>query len=298
MSTMRRTALIVLLFLLAAMASPVLADSNPSDVAADFNNDGFADLAIGVPAENGIGAVNVLYGNGGGLSGAGGQLFIHEGDVDLSTGSFGAAVAAGDFNHDGFADLAAGAPTAQIGRALEAGTISVIKGTAAGLSEFGGPLYTQFAGATEGGDQFGFALAAGDFNNDGFDDLAVGAPFEDAASIRDAGAVSVLYGSGAGLTSVGGRLFTQVAGAVEEGDHFGSQLAAGDFNNNGSADLAAAAPSESVGSAWGAGAVSVLYGTGAGLTTSGGQLFTQNSPGVPGAAEAFDHFGGIDIIAG
>ena len=43
---------------------------------ADFNNDGFADLAIGVPGENeSAGAVNVLYGTGGGLSGTGGQLF-------------------------------------------------------------------------------------------------------------------------------------------------------------------------------------------------------------------------------
>jgi hypothetical protein len=40
-----------------------------------------------------------------------------------------------------------------------------------------------------------------------------------------------------------------------------------------------------------AGAVSVLYGSAGGLTTSGGQLFHQNSPGVPGTAEEFDFFG-------
>ena len=64
---MRRIALVVLLFLLAAAAatvSPALAQptaSAPSDVAADFNNDGIADLAVGVPGENGVaGAVNVL----------------------------------------------------------------------------------------------------------------------------------------------------------------------------------------------------------------------------------------------
>jgi hypothetical protein len=230
---MRRTALMALLVLLAAMASPVFAESNPSDVAADFNNDGFVDLAVGVPGENGFaGAVNVLYGSTGGLSGTGPQLF------------------------------------------------------------------TQVGGAVEAGDGFGSVLAAGDFNNDNFADLAVGAPGEAVGTMQAAGAVSVLYGSAGGLTATGGRLFTQVGGTVELGDHFGAQLAAGDFNNNGSADLAAAAPSESVGSAFGAGAVSVLPGSTGGLTTAGGQLFTQDSPGVPGVAEGGDLFGGTDLIAG
>jgi hypothetical protein len=49
---------------------------------------------------------------------------------------------------------------------------------------------------------------------------------------------------------------------------------------------------ERVGSALLAGAVSVLYGSSAGLTTAGGQLFTQDSAGVPGTAEQGDRFGG------
>jgi len=48
-----------------------------------------------------------------------------------------------------------------------------------------------------------------------------------------------------------------------------------DFNNDGADDLA----------------VGVLYGSAGGLTTAGGQLFTQNSPGVPGGAEDDDLFG-------
>jgi hypothetical protein len=42
----------------------------------------------------------------------------------------------------------------------------------------------------------------------------------------------------------------------------------------------------------GAGAVNVLYGSAAGLTGAGSQVFTQDSPGVPGTAEHDDLFGG------
>jgi FG-GAP repeat len=70
-----------------------------------------------------------------------------------------------------------------------------------------------------------------DFNGDGFDDLAVGAPFEDLGGVRGAGAVNVLYGSATGLTGGGSQLFTQdspgVPGAVEDNDLFGGALATG-----------------------------------------------------------------------
>ena len=51
-----------------------------------------------------------------------------------------------------------------------------------------------------------------DFNNDDAADLAIGIPGEDIGTIGSAGAVIALYGSAGGLTTVGGRLFTQVGG--------------------------------------------------------------------------------------
>jgi hypothetical protein len=212
--TMRRMPLVALLILLAAMVSPALAHG--SDVAADVNNDGFADLVVGVPGENGAaGAVNVLYGTGGGLSGAGSQVFFQAGGNSESGDQFGYALAAGDFNNDGFADLAVGAPFEDVGRAGGAGAVSVLYGSANGLTTGGGRLFTQAGGTVEALDGFGFALAAGNFNNDSFADLAVGASGEAVGSAGQAGAVSVLAGSAGGLTTSGARLFTQVGGTPE-----------------------------------------------------------------------------------
>jgi hypothetical protein len=270
--------------------------------AADFNRDGFADLAAGAPGESvpgadgGAGAVSILPGSAGGLTATGGRLFTQVGGMVEGGDQFGAALAAGDFNHDGFADLAAGAPSEHVGSTVGAGAVSVWPGSAGGLTATGGRLFTQVGGRAERFDVFGFALGAGDFNRDGFADLAAAAPLEDVGSTVDAGVVSVLPGSAAGLTTSGAKLFTQVAGSVEAGDEFGEQLASGDFNHDGFADLAAAAPTEDVGAVQKAGAVSVLPGSAGGLTATGGRLFTQNSPGVPGSAETFDQFGGLEIV--
>src|SRR5512133_3297440 len=136
---MRRTALIVSLLLLVAAAttvSPVMAQptaSSPSDGAADFNHDGFADLAVGVPGENlRAGAVNVLYGAGSGLSGTGGQVFFQVGGTPEIQDWYGSALAAGDFNGDGFADLAASAFNEDVGSVSHAGAVSVQYGSAGG----------------------------------------------------------------------------------------------------------------------------------------------------------------------
>src|SRR5262249_29243939 len=90
------------------------------DVRADFNGDGYEDLAVGVPGEgilvqgvimSGAGAVNVIYGSATGLNPTGNQFWFQElpgiaREHSEPGDNFGATLAAGDFNGDGFADLA------------------------------------------------------------------------------------------------------------------------------------------------------------------------------------------------
>ena len=66
-----------------------------------------------------------------------------------------------------------------------------------------------------------------------------------------------------------------------------------DFNGDGAADLAIGAPGENNE----AGVVHVLYGSPGGLTASGSQLWSQDSPGIAGVAEASDVFGEA-LVAG
>jgi hypothetical protein len=151
----------------------------------------------------------------------------------------------------------------------------------------------------EAGDQFGRALASGDFDGNGRDDLAVGVPAEDlfaGGAVRpNAGVVQILRGSAAGLVAAGNQLFSEdtagIIGFVEANDNFGYSLATGDFNNNGIADLAIGIPYEDVGAVANAGTVNLIYGTAAGLTPAGNQVWLQDSAGIADVTEPGDLFG-------
>jgi disulfide bond formation protein DsbB len=141
----------------------------------------------------------------------------------------------------------------------------------------------------------GGATLHNDFNGDGFADMAVSAPFDSVGAVAAAGVVNVIYGSAAGLTAAGDQVWSQnspgIGDSAEADDHFGDSAAAGDFDGDGFADLAVAASADDVGATVDAGVVNVIYGSAAGLSAAGSQVWTQNSPGILDAAEAGDNFG-------
>ena len=281
--------------------------------AGDFNNSGHADLAVGAAGEDigsvaDAGAVNVLYGTAGGLATAGNQQWFQDSPgvagISETQDFLGNALAAGDFNGDGRADLAAGAPGETLAVVAEAaGAVNVLYGAVDGLSARGNQVWSQdsagVADLTEPRDLFGISLTTGDFDGDGRAELAVGASGETlndlTSPIGEAGVVHVLPGSLGGLTGAGSQLWSQdspgVADQAEDADRFGSALASGDFNADGPADLAIGAPGQNLGNGFGAGVAHVLPGSNGGLTATGSQLWSQDSPGVAGAPEFLDFFG-------
>jgi len=138
--------------------------------AGDFNGDGRADLAVGASGEdvgtpNAAGTVNVIYGSAAGLVVGGNQSWDQTSLAGVpETGDvFGDAVAAGDFNRDGRADLAVGAQGEDVGDNVAAGAVNVAYGNATGLAGGGNQLWDQttLEGVGEPDDRFGAALAAG-----------------------------------------------------------------------------------------------------------------------------------------
>jgi hypothetical protein len=284
-------------------------DAFGSELAAgDFDSDGYADLAIGVPGEDWAGtdegSVHVMYGSstGPGVVSPNDEVWsAGEGSADGTSdddNACGAAVAAGDFDGDGYDDLAIGCPGYDLGTATDAGAVLIVYGGAAGLddSELWSQNTTGVFGTAEDDDRFGEELISGDFDGDGYDDLAIAAPTESFGAFTENGVVQVLLGSVDGITDEGDLLLSQDAGSDVMGtprnfEEWGRSLAAGDWNDDGRDDLAVGSPFDSVPGVPEAGAVNVFYGSASGPSVMGNQLLHQNVAGIDDASEESDWFG-------
>ncbi len=290
MSTKIRT-VITNAALLGMMAGAAMGDTPAAPC--DFNGDGFDDLAVGTPFDDigaviSAGAVNVLYGGDDGLSAQDDQYWHQDSSgfpgAPAPFEQFGGALAGGEFDHDGFDDLAIGAPREFVGDQEDAGKVYVLYGSAQGLRTAGVQVWHQNSDGIpddpEAVDIFGAVLAAADFDGDGFADLAISVPQEEFdGGLRTAGQVHVPYGSVAGLRAEGNQLWHQdtpgVRGVLEEDDAFGLGLETGDFNGDGFGDLAVGVPFESLGVDLRAGQVHILHGSAEGLTADGDQVLHQ-----------------------
>jgi PhoD-like phosphatase/FG-GAP repeat protein len=257
----------------------------------DFNGDGKDDLAVGVPGEapSGLpksGTVAIYFGGADELV-ARDVIFEEEaGETSEAGDDFGRVLASGDFNGDGFDDLAIGAPGEDVGAVDSAGALVVFRGSVTGLVSpvvLTSAIFTQ---TPADGDRFAAALAAGDFNNDGKDDLAVGVPGRLVAGQDGAGAVGILGGAAGPLVAMT-WLDQEDAGEVSEvDDGFGAALATGDLDGDGAIDLAIGVPREDLGSTSDTGIVCLFEG---GPTLFAGEVLSLGSTGL--ASEAGALFG-------
>ncbi|MFE6775787.1 FG-GAP and VCBS repeat-containing protein [Streptomyces sp. NPDC057702] len=324
---------------------------------ADLDRDGYADLVVAAPGEDGpyedAGRVVILWGAAGGIDkvttlsggtaygGLGGRgLAVADTDGDgqwdivtandgeeldtlaLARGPFApgrtpapptrvadtgithfssvVGLAVGDVDGDGRDDVAA----PWLG--TEGNGTALLRGTPTGLTR-------PSAWHRETGGQ---TVAAGDFDRDGYTDLAMGGARSVGPDDEDweprypvaggvGGTVRVLYGGPQG--PAGDRAPADLsqetpgvpgggAGDSEREDAFGHAVSAADVDGDGYDDLAVGAPGEASGATAGAGRVTLLYGSPAGLRADRAHAVHQDTPGVPGSGEAQDAFGAKVVL--
>ncbi|UCH87251.1 MAG: FG-GAP repeat protein [Dehalococcoidia bacterium] len=232
----------------------------------DFNSDGIDDILVGAPKASGLdnarknaGEAYVIFGS----SDLGGTVDIAEGQHDFTVigtkagDNLGFVVASGDVNGDGIDDILVGARFAS---GLEGGFEGGLEGGLESIPANSGEAYVVFGSpdlsgtvdtalgeqdftvkGAHGSDFLGYALAAGDVNGDGVDDIIVAAPGADGPDNARSGAgeAYVVFGSPelTGTIDVGQEQqdFT-ILGAVPD-DFLANFAASGDVNGDGIDDI-------------------------------------------------------------
>ncbi|MEE9340629.1 MAG: ATPase domain-containing protein, partial [Thermoplasmata archaeon] len=202
--------------------------------AGDVNNDGtYDDVIVGAPgydAGAGDGAVFVYYGSA-----------AFDTTVDLSLFSsqderFGYSLTGGDFNDDGYDDLAVGAPYYNDGD----GAVYIYFGSSSGISDHSPPGVIYHA--LSSGENFGWNITTGDFDGDGYDDLLVGAPSNDESSANGGRAYAFYGGDGTDMDGDGVDVDIE---SVTNGEQFGWTVAAGNVDGSSNDDAIVGAPTYS-----------------------------------------------------
>ncbi|WP_369217031.1 FG-GAP and VCBS repeat-containing protein, partial [Streptomyces flavofungini] len=310
----------------AATAAPA-----PSRYSDDFNGDGYHDLAIGSPdagvkvtGDNGTtttlgnaGYVTVSYGGKNGAQKTGLKALTRNSPGvpgDAAQGErFGQVLTSGDFNADGYADLAVGSADDRV---------SLLWGSPTGLK--GGTLVADPMDRPG----FGSVLKAGDFTGDGKTDLVVGystslrlfkGPFKaDGTPVStkniDTGRNYPVYSGAQDRIAVGrinkgsiddlvvlgeDRMRGRVLLGGASGLRFtpvttrgGNSVVIADFDKDGYGDIAVGDAKSTLDTEDAAGVVRINYGGPNGVDDNRSmRMFTKDTPGVPGSVKRGDHLG-------
>ena len=297
----------------------------------DLDGDGFDDVVIGVPGEyrcwtginvcGDVGAINILYGSATGITSAGNE-YITQRTTGISGipnvgEEFGASVATGDLDGDGFDDVVVGVPGeyrcwSHIGICgSDIGAIQLLYGSATGIRSDNDQYFGQRSNGITAhpsvGDRFGESVATGDIDGDGFDEVILGVPGDHRCWTHivvcgHVGAIMILYGTANGTTSENDNYWGQrsngVPGNVGVGDEFGAVVTTGDLNEDGYDDVIIGVPGETVSSYSNAGAVQILYGSASGSTTDGAEMLYASQSAFTGSSQTNGLFGSAIAVIG
>ncbi|GGV11921.1 FG-GAP repeat protein [Streptomyces spectabilis] len=146
-----------------------------------------------------------------------------------------------DYNGDGHEDLLVGAPGATVEGHEGAGLVTVQYGSSRGIGTTRVARLSEAStggdGTPEAGDGFGTTVASGDLNSDGYDDAVIAAPGEDVDGQRDAGRVTIFWGTKQGLRP--GLSDWIEAEEPRAGERFGTGVAAARFSGATEGDVLA-----------------------------------------------------------